>query len=279
MLWRAVRNRSHRRRDGQRRHGRGVGRFFRRQRELFTLTLALGAVCWTARQSAFGWAGEPIYACRAVLDRLSGADHRRRAPGTVALPATFCRRAARVSLRSLLVLARRNHGVDLRLTAGDAGAGPGLLGLPLWLMRQDVARRTVKGSGLTRFIAVCLLSGYVWLAVGGMSILPRADSPLAARCMMRRCTRCCSVSCSRWCSATRRSFSRRCCAWPCRITLTLRAARAAARLAADRLAGDWMPFVRVARLGRDAERRRAGGVRARHHRRGDPRPAEKGRLS
>ena len=38
-------------------------------------------------------------------------------------------------------------------------------------MRQDVARRTVKASGLTRFIAICLLSGYVWLGVSGMSML------------------------------------------------------------------------------------------------------------
>jgi len=38
-------------------------------------------------------------------------------------------------------------------------------------MRQDIARRTVKGRGLTRFIAVCLLSGYAWLAVGGLSMI------------------------------------------------------------------------------------------------------------
>jgi hypothetical protein len=43
--------------------------------------------------------------------------------------------------------------------------------LSLWLMRQDVARRTVKGRGLPRFIAVCLLTGYVWLALSGLTIL------------------------------------------------------------------------------------------------------------
>jgi len=31
----------------------------------------------------------------------------------------------------------------------------------------DVARRTIRQSGLTRFIAVCLLSGYIWLGAGG----------------------------------------------------------------------------------------------------------------
>jgi hypothetical protein len=56
-------------------------------------------------------------------------------------------------------------------SAGTVLLGATLLGLALWLMRQDVARRAVKGIGLTRFIAVCLLSGYVWLAVAGLSIL------------------------------------------------------------------------------------------------------------
>jgi hypothetical protein len=37
-----------------------------------------------------------------------------------------------------------------------------------WLSRYDVARRTVRQSGLTRFIAAAMLSGYVWLAAGGV---------------------------------------------------------------------------------------------------------------
>ena len=55
--------------------------------------------------------------------------------------------------------------VGVRLT----GAGMILLGL--WLLRFDIARRTIKQSGLTRFIAVCLLSGYVWLVVSGLIAL------------------------------------------------------------------------------------------------------------
>jgi hypothetical protein len=42
-----------------------------------------------------------------------------------------------------------------------------LLALGLWLLRYDVARRTVRQRGLTRYIALCLLPGYAWLAVGG----------------------------------------------------------------------------------------------------------------
>ncbi len=49
--------------------------------------------------------------------------------------------------------------------------GVGLLGYVGWLLSKDIARRTIKQKGLTRFIAVCLLSGYGWLAVGGVLLL------------------------------------------------------------------------------------------------------------
>jgi hypothetical protein len=47
----------------------------------------------------------------------------------------------------------------------------GLFALALWLLRQDIARRTVHERALTRFIAVCLLTGYGWLAVGALCLL------------------------------------------------------------------------------------------------------------
>jgi hypothetical protein len=51
-------------------------------------------------------------------------------------------------------------------------AGYPLLGLALlvlvgWLAAHDVARRTVRTTGITRFMAACLLAGYAWLAVAG----------------------------------------------------------------------------------------------------------------
>ena len=57
------------------------------------------------------------------------------------------------------------------------GLGMLALGMALWLLRQDVARKTVRQSGLTRFIAVCLLSGYGWLLLGGVLLL--LQPPLA----------------------------------------------------------------------------------------------------
>lgn len=54
-------------------------------------------------------------------------------------------------------------------------AGAGLLALALWGARYDVARRTVKIAGVTRFMAVCLLGGYAWLAAAGITWLAAGD--------------------------------------------------------------------------------------------------------
>lgn len=52
--------------------------------------------------------------------------------------------------------------------AGRSLFGLALAALALWLLRFDVARRTVRDRGLTRYIAVCLLTGYGWLALAGL---------------------------------------------------------------------------------------------------------------
>lgn len=52
-------------------------------------------------------------------------------------------------------------------TPGYVLLGASLVCLVGWLARYDVARRTVRARGLTRFMAACLLAGYAWLAVAG----------------------------------------------------------------------------------------------------------------
>jgi hypothetical protein len=47
-------------------------------------------------------------------------------------------------------------------------SGAGLLMLSLWLIRFDIARRTIRMTGLTRYIAACLLPGYFWLGGAGI---------------------------------------------------------------------------------------------------------------
>ncbi|MFI7707557.1 multicopper oxidase domain-containing protein [Nonomuraea sp. NPDC049480] len=51
--------------------------------------------------------------------------------------------------------------------AGARMAGVGMVMVAGWLGFYDVARRTVRGSGLSRYAAVCLLAGYGWLAAAG----------------------------------------------------------------------------------------------------------------
>jgi hypothetical protein len=69
-------------------------------------------------------------------------------------------------------------GLLVTLPAYEPGVrlvGLGLVGLAVWGARYDVARRTVRQPGLPRFIAVCLLLGYLWLALAGLLWLLRAD--------------------------------------------------------------------------------------------------------
>lgn len=66
----------------------------------------------------------------------------------------------------------------LHPTAGERLFGAGLVGLAVWLVSFDLARHTVRTTGLPRFTAVCLLAGYVWLAVAGVLMLVAA--PLAS---------------------------------------------------------------------------------------------------
>lgn len=47
--------------------------------------------------------------------------------------------------------------------------GVTLLGVVSWLVIHDVARKTVMSTGQTRFMGACLLAGYVWLAVAGLT--------------------------------------------------------------------------------------------------------------
>lgn len=53
---------------------------------------------------------------------------------------------------------------------GGLLAGAALVALAAWLGRFDLARRAVHHTGLPRFMAVCLLSGYAWLLVTGLLI-------------------------------------------------------------------------------------------------------------
>lgn len=62
----------------------------------------------------------------------------------------------------------------LSATLGAALFGTSLVLLATWLFAFDVARRTLRVPGLPRYMAVCLLIGYAWLAIAGAAWIASA---------------------------------------------------------------------------------------------------------
>ena len=139
----------------------------RRQRALFTLTIMLGAACWCVGN--LQWAGgAPAHGVVTwwlafLILTIAGE----RLELSRFLPPSPVARGVFAVL--LLVIGAGLLGAQHEWGASVFAAG--LLALALWLLKQDIARRTVRKTGLTRFIAVCLLSGYGWLALGAAIIL------------------------------------------------------------------------------------------------------------
>ena len=145
----------------------GSADILRRQPALFTLTIAAGAAAWLIGNLlwAFGasmavvapwWLAFLIVTIAGERLELS-----RFMPPSKAAQRLF----GAVLVAMLAGLAASGYAWGAQLF------GASLVALAAWLFRHDIARRTVRQKGLTRFIAVCLLSGYVWLAVGGATML------------------------------------------------------------------------------------------------------------
>ncbi len=66
--------------------------------------------------------------------------------------------------------------IDSEPAVGARIVGVGLIALAVWLARYDIARRTIRAKGLTRFMAACLLAGYAWLAISGVIWIVSADA-------------------------------------------------------------------------------------------------------
>jgi hypothetical protein len=141
----------------------------RRHLALHMAVMALGAVVWLLAQLAW-LAGAPFHRVAlwwAAFLVLTIAGERLEL-ARVLRPTPTARAGFLTALAVLMT------GLVLGVLAPDVGArvtGLGLLALSAWLARHDIARRTVRADGLTRFIAVCLLSGYAWLGVGGVLAL------------------------------------------------------------------------------------------------------------
>lgn len=156
----------------------------RRQPAAHTLLLLCGALAWLFGSLLYlRRPGDPIclpwwfafLVMTIAAERLEMTRLMRRRPG------------AHVSLWLLLGLMSAGAtltGFSVRL--GGVLYGLSLLLLALWLGAFDIARRTVFAHGLARYMAICLLGGYAWLAVAGWAWtgttlgLPLRDTALHA---------------------------------------------------------------------------------------------------
>lgn len=141
----------------------------RRHMAPYTVVMALGAVFWLAGNLLW-LAGQPVYVAVhwwAAFLILTVVGERLELSRIIRL-------TARSQRLFLLAVGVYMAGVGLTLAQLDLGArvsGVGLVALAVWLLHYDIARRTLKRAGLPRFAAICLLSGYVWLGVGGLTAI------------------------------------------------------------------------------------------------------------
>ncbi len=138
----------------------------RLQPVLHNATLALGALCWLVGSLVWLVGGVIPQAVPWWMAFLVLTIAGERLELTRFMPATRGKQPAFVVIVAILLA-----GLVATLAfeaQGLAWLAAALLALSVWLLRYDIARRTVRQQGLTRFIAVCLLAGYVWLAFGGL---------------------------------------------------------------------------------------------------------------
>src|SRR5574343_1157758 len=132
----------------------------RRQWAVFTIILAIGAACGLLGNLIWLAGDDLLQAIPWWLLFLVLTIAGERLELTRFLPTPPIARSIFIAIVALLLAAATGN-----ITTFFAG---GLLLLAGWLLRYDIARRNIGTQGLTRFIAACLLSGYVWLAIAGL---------------------------------------------------------------------------------------------------------------
>jgi hypothetical protein len=147
--------------------------FVARQPEMHTMTVAGGAAALAAGDFAWLASERPAVAVPAWIAFFTLTIAGERLELTRFLPrSTF-------ALRTFAVLALAT-GAGAVVAVDPRGAralGAALVLVAAWLARYDLARRTVHDRGLARYTAVCLLAGYVWLAVAGLVIAATGLAP------------------------------------------------------------------------------------------------------
>lgn len=144
----------------------------RRQAALFTVVMTLGAAAWVIGNAIWlseGSTAAAVWWWVAFLVVTIAAERLELS--------RLVRRPRHAELSFALVIAALMGGLvasELRLV------GVALLALALWLTLYDVAKRTVRRTGLARYAAYALLSGFFWLAVSGALLVVRPAASLGA---------------------------------------------------------------------------------------------------
>lgn len=139
-----------------------------RQPALFTLILTIGSACWVGGTAAW------------ILDA-QAAD----TTGWWLAFLVLTVAAERLELSRLLAPPRSSQvifivaivfiivGVARGELAADAAPflGFGLLAATIWLIKHDIALRTIRLRVQPRFTAACLLAGYFWLGIAAIILL------------------------------------------------------------------------------------------------------------
>lgn len=151
------------------------GSVLKRQPAAYALVLALGALSWLLGNGVWLVAGSVPGAVPGWLAFLVLTIAGERLELTRFLPTPA---AAKGLFLAIVATSLLGMAASLwREAPGLVAFSAGLLGLAAWLWRYDIARRNVRETGLTRFIAVCLLGGYGWLALGALMGLAGGLAP------------------------------------------------------------------------------------------------------
>jgi hypothetical protein len=143
--------------------------FVVRQQSASMVVMGVGAVLWWMGNTVW-LSGQPVFeavhwwmgfVALTILGERYGLS-RMMAPSPVS-------RGAFYSANALVLV-----GLATTLLAPGTGTrvlGAGLIVALVWILRYDIGRRTIRQPGLTRFVAVSLAAGGVWLGVAGVLLI------------------------------------------------------------------------------------------------------------
>ncbi|RMH68253.1 MAG: hypothetical protein D6675_16670 [Gemmatimonadetes bacterium] len=133
---------------------------------LHMVTMGLGAVLWLAGNTLWlaGYAINQVVLWWAAFLILTIAGERLELSRILALK----NEVKALFIMTILILLSGMVISTIYYSYGMRIAGLGMFLLAVWLLSYDLARKSVRRPGLTRFVAVSLITGYIWLLVAGL---------------------------------------------------------------------------------------------------------------